>query len=66
MSGGEVSVARRRCTSSASRAGNTSLHSKNLSDPDIISLKVDFHDELPMTAYLDTGFEIWLYHHTSD
>ena len=23
-------------------------------------------DELPMTAYLDTGFEIWLYHHTSD
>jgi hypothetical protein len=23
-------------------------------------------DELPVTAYLDTGFEIWLYHHTTD
>lgn len=23
-------------------------------------------DELPVTAYLDTGFEVWLYHHTSD
>lgn len=23
-------------------------------------------DELPVTAYLDTGFEIWLYHHTAD
>jgi uncharacterized protein DUF3619 len=22
-------------------------------------------DELPVTAYLDTGFEVWLYHHTS-
>ena len=22
-------------------------------------------DELPVTAYLDPGFEIWLYHHTS-
>ncbi len=23
-------------------------------------------DELPVTAYLDTGFEVWLYHHTAD
>jgi hypothetical protein len=23
-------------------------------------------DELPVTAYLDTGFEVWLYHHTTD
>ena len=23
-------------------------------------------DELPVTAYLDTGFEVWLYHHTPD
>jgi hypothetical protein len=23
-------------------------------------------DELPVTAYLDTGFEIWLYHHSTD
>lgn len=23
-------------------------------------------DELPVTAYLDTGFEIWLYHQTTD
>jgi hypothetical protein len=23
-------------------------------------------DELPVTAYLDAGFEIWLYHHTTD
>lgn len=22
-------------------------------------------DDLPVTAYLDTGFEVWLYHHTS-
>jgi hypothetical protein len=22
-------------------------------------------DELPVTAYLDKGFEVWLYHHTS-
>jgi hypothetical protein len=22
-------------------------------------------DELPVTAYLDPGFEVWLYHHTS-
>ena len=22
-------------------------------------------DELPVTAYLDQGFEVWLYHHTS-
>jgi hypothetical protein len=23
-------------------------------------------DELPVTAYLDTGFEVWMYHHTAD
>lgn len=23
-------------------------------------------DELPVTAYLDTGFEVWMYHHTTD
>ena len=23
-------------------------------------------DELPVTAYLDTGFEIWLYHHSTE
>jgi len=23
-------------------------------------------DELPVTAYLDQGFEVWLYHHTTD
>ena len=23
-------------------------------------------DELPVTAYLDSGFEAWLYHHTTD
>jgi hypothetical protein len=23
-------------------------------------------DELPVTAYLDQGFEVWLYHHTTE
>jgi hypothetical protein len=23
-------------------------------------------DELPVTAYLDTGFEVWMYHHATD
>ena len=23
-------------------------------------------DELPVTAYLDTGFEVWLHHHAAD
>jgi len=23
-------------------------------------------DELPVTAYLDTGFEVWLYHHSTE
>jgi Protein of unknown function (DUF3619) len=23
-------------------------------------------DEMPVTAYLDTGFEIWLYHHSTE
>lgn len=23
-------------------------------------------DELPVTAYLDTGFEVWLHHHATD
>ncbi|WP_293353794.1 sulfatase-like hydrolase/transferase [Phenylobacterium sp.] len=35
--------------------GNTSLQSKNLSDPDLISLKVDYHDELPNVAWTREG-----------
>jgi len=23
-------------------------------------------DELPVTAYLDQGFEVWLHHHTTE
>lgn len=35
--------------------GNTSLQSKNLSDPDMLSFKVDYHDELPLVAWSREG-----------
>jgi arylsulfatase A-like enzyme len=35
--------------------GNTSLQMTDLSNPDFISLKVDFHDEAPLTAWTRAG-----------
>ncbi|MBK4987632.1 sulfatase-like hydrolase/transferase [Pseudomonas sp. S37] len=35
--------------------GNTSLQSTNPDDPDMFSLKVDFHDEIPDTAWTREG-----------
>lgn len=35
--------------------GNTSLQSPHLSDPDVVSLKVDYHDELPNVAWTREG-----------
>ena len=35
--------------------GNTSLQIQDLSNPDYISLKVDFHDEAPVTAWTRAG-----------
>jgi hypothetical protein len=37
------------------------------SQPDYAELDAQvLSDELPVTAYLDTGFEVWLYHHATD
>jgi arylsulfatase A-like enzyme len=35
--------------------GNTSLQSTNLSSPDVVSVKVDYHDELPNVAWTREG-----------
>jgi Protein of unknown function (DUF3619) len=37
------------------------------SQPDYAELDAQvLSDELPVTAYLDTGFEVWLYHYATD
>jgi hypothetical protein len=42
-------------------------HQQTSRQPDYAELDAQvLTDELPVTAYLDTGFEVWLYHHTSD
>ena len=40
---------------------------QNTSKADLAELDAQvLTDELPVTAYLDQGFEVWLYHHTTD
>lgn len=37
------------------------------SQPDYAEIDAQvLSDELPVTAYLDTGFEVWLHHHAAD
>jgi hypothetical protein len=39
---------------------------QNTSRVDLAELDAQvLSDELPVTAYLDQGFEVWLYHHTT-
>ena len=40
---------------------------QNTSKTDVAELDAQvLSDELPVTAYLDQGFEVWLYHHTTE
>jgi len=42
-------------------------HQQSTTQPDYAELDAQvLSDELPVTAYLDTGFEVWLHHHATD
>jgi hypothetical protein len=42
-------------------------HQQSAPQPDYAELDAQvLSDELPVTAYLDTGFEVWLYHYAAD
>ena len=42
-------------------------HQQSPTQPDYAELDAQvLSDELPVTAYLDTGFEVWLHHYAAD
>jgi Protein of unknown function (DUF3619) len=42
-------------------------HEQSLPQADYAEIDAQvLSDELPVTAYLDTGFEVWLHHHAAD
>ena len=42
-------------------------HQQSAMQPDYAEIDAQvLSDELPVTAYLDSGFEVWLHHHAAD
>jgi len=42
-------------------------HQQSATQPDYAEIDAQvLSDELPVTAYLDSGFEVWLHHHATD
>jgi len=42
-------------------------HQQSATQPDYAEIDAQvLSDELPVTAYLDSGFEVWLHHHAAD
>jgi len=42
-------------------------HQQSLPQPDYADIDAQLlSDDLPVTAYLDTGFEVWLHHYAAD